>query len=302
MKNERRKKYAMSSLLELIKEKGNTLPPKQYELARFIVNNYTSLAYANTVELARMASVSEATIIRLSYSLGFKGFPDLQQAIRELIHESGAGSLNRYELGSLEDLKECAFCFTFELEKRILEETYASIDKASFESAVGMICDAPCVVVVGVSFNESLAHYAGNYLHVIKENVRIITDLGAREYQVLQEIPKGTVGLVYSFPRYPRKTQSVVGLLQKKKVPMIGITDNVLSPIASQVEKLFLVPQQFITFIDPYAAVMALTHSLLLGVFMKDPEKSRRRVRDYDRFLKSENVHLKDSVDISDLI
>lgn len=292
----------MSSLLDSIKEKGSRLPPKQYELARFIVNNYASLAYANTVELARMASVSEATIIRLAYSLGFRGFPELQQAIRELIHENGTGSLSRYALGSLEDLKECAFCFTFELEKRILDEAFAAIDKATFDAAVEMICKAPSVVVVGTSFNESLAHYAGNYLHVIKENVRIITDLGAREYQVLQEIPKGTVGLVYSFPRYPKKTQSVVSLLQKKKVPLVGITDNVLSPIASQVEKLFLVPQQFITFIDPYAAVMALTHSLLIGVFMKDPEKSRRRVRDYDQFLKSENVHLKDSVDISDLI
>jgi len=292
----------MSSLLELIKEKGSELPPKQYELARFIVSNYSSLAYANTVELARMASVSEATIIRLAYSLGFKGFPELQQALRDLIHDNGSTGLNRYALGSVEDLKDCAFCTTFELEKRILEETYASIDKASFETAVEMICNASCVVVVGTSFNESLAHYAGNYLHVVKENVRIITEFGAREYQVLQEMPKGAVGLVYSFPRYPRKTQSVVEVLKAKKVPMIGITDNVLSPIASQVEKLFLVPQQFITFIDPYAAVMALTHSLLLGVFMKDPEKSRRRVRDYDRFLKSENVHLKDSVDISNLI
>jgi DNA-binding MurR/RpiR family transcriptional regulator len=292
----------MSALLDLIKEKGNSLPPKQHKLARFIVNNYSTLAYANTVELARMAMVSEATIIRLSYSLGFKGFPELQQGIRELIHENGNGSLNRYALGSLDDLTDCAFCITFELEKRILEETYASIDKASFEAAVEMICNAPCVVVVGTSFNESLAHYAGNYLHVIKENVRIITEFGAREYQVLQEIPKGTVGLVYSFPRYPRQTQSVVEVLKAKKVPMIGITDNVLSPIASQVENLFLVPQQFITFIDPYAAVMALTHSLLLGVFMKDPEKSRRRVREYDRFLQSENIHIKDSVDISNLI
>ncbi|MFA0889090.1 MAG: MurR/RpiR family transcriptional regulator [Synergistales bacterium] len=292
----------MSSLLDLIKEKGSHLPPKQYELAKFLINNYSSLQYANTVELARMASVSEATIIRLAYSLGFKGFPELQQAIRDLVKENSSISLNRYALRSFEELKDCAFATTFELEKRILEEAYASIDKESFESAVEMICKAPCVLVVGTSFNESLAHYAGNYLHVLKENVRIITDLGAKEYQVLQEIPRGTVGLVYSFPRYPRKTQSVVEFLKKKKVPMIGITDNVLSPIASRVEKLFLVPQQFITFIDPYAAVMALTHSLLLGVFMNDPEKSRRRVRDYDRFLQSENVHLRDSVDISNLI
>ncbi len=292
----------MKNLLEIIKEKANNLPPKQFELAKYIVNNYQSLAYANVIELSQLSSVSEATIIRLAYSLGFKGFHDMQQKIRELIGETNGGGLVQYKPRSLKDLKDCSYCLIFEMEKRILEETFLSIEKDNFESAVNMICEAPAVVVVGTEFNECLSSYAGYYLHVIKEKVTIISDFGINEKHILQELPPGTLGIVFSTPRYPRKTQKVVDILYQKEIPIIGITDSLLSPIAPFVNNLFTVPQQFVTFMDPYAAIMAFTHSLLLGVFMKNPEKSRKRVKQFDSFLKSEGIHLKDKIDISNLV
>ena len=292
----------MKNLLEIIKEKANSLPPKQFELAKYIVNNYQSLAYANVIELSQRSSVSEATITRLAYSLGFKGFHEMQEKMRDLIRESNGGGLVQYQPKSLKDLKDCSYCLIFEMEKRILEETFLSIDKESFESAVEMICKAQNVVVVGTEFNECLASYAGYYLHVIKENVTIISDYRINDQHVLQELHEETLAIVYSTPRYPRKTQKIVEILHKKEVPIIGITDSVLSPIAPFGKPLFTVPQQFVTFMDPYAAIMAFTHSLLLGVFMNNPDKSRKRVKEFDSFLKSEGVHLKDKIDISNLV
>jgi hypothetical protein len=59
---------------------------------------------------------------------------------------------------------------------------------------------------------------------------------------------------------------------------------------------------QFITFIDPLASAMALVHSLLIGVFLRDPEHSRRQVKIFEEFWKENRLFLRKDIDIVGLL
>jgi DNA-binding MurR/RpiR family transcriptional regulator len=81
----------------------------------------------------------------------------------------------------------------------------------------------------------------------------------------------------------------------KKHDPfLIGLTDSVLSPIAPYCNILFQIPEKFATFIDTNAAYMALIHALAFGVYLKDPEYSKRRMEEYDSFVKKSSYYEQD--------
>ena len=74
-----------SQLDELIKNRLEQLTPNQIKLARHFLANQTDMAFKSAAKIAREVGVSEASVVRFSVALGFKGFSDLQNMLRESI-------------------------------------------------------------------------------------------------------------------------------------------------------------------------------------------------------------------------
>lgn len=70
---------------QLIRENIGNLSPGQRKVAEYILKNQDFFSYATLTKLSKVISVSETTIIRLAYSLGFESFSSLQQKVREEI-------------------------------------------------------------------------------------------------------------------------------------------------------------------------------------------------------------------------
>ena len=70
---------------ELLGGSGGEFSPKQRILVDFLHRNYQKVAFMNITELARETKVSEATIVRLSTSLKFDGYPGLQKAVQRIV-------------------------------------------------------------------------------------------------------------------------------------------------------------------------------------------------------------------------
>ncbi len=67
---------------------------------------------------------------------------------------------------------------------------------------------------------------------------------------------------------------------------IVGISDSVASPIAEYCDPLFIVPQKFISFMDPSAAVVSVIHSVLYGVWLSDKEGCRKRIESRNSLLR----------------
>ena len=76
---------------ELVKEKYELLSPGQKKVATYITENLEECVFKTAQQLGKKADVSETTVIRLSYALGFLGFSDLQAYIqKEFIQLKGS--------------------------------------------------------------------------------------------------------------------------------------------------------------------------------------------------------------------
>ena len=86
----------LKSLSEYIQERFDEFSRSQKDVARYIVDHLDEAAFLTAEELARRASTSSSTVVRFSQSLGFEGYPELQQAaIEEYRHHRGAPATAR---------------------------------------------------------------------------------------------------------------------------------------------------------------------------------------------------------------
>jgi DNA-binding MurR/RpiR family transcriptional regulator len=257
-----------------------------------------NLAYATLADLSRCSGVSETTVVRFVYSIGYGGLAEFKDALRGEIERSKNASmegLSRYdfEQDSYEFPRDTCRAI-FAMEMRIMEETLAKIDKESFEHAVDAIFKAPAMLIVACGTSRSYSHAAGFAFEVLRPNVHKIESLDLSEGAVINSIPPNTVCLVFSAPRYPTTTQKILEVVKRREPFLIGLTGGVLSPIAPYCDILFHIPEKFVTFIDTNAAYMALIHALAFGVYLKDPEYSKKRMEEYDSFVKETNYYEQD--------
>lgn len=68
---------------QLIKDKYSTLSPGQKKIAEYLVDHQEEAILKTAFQLGKTVGVSETTVIRFAYALGFNGFSDMQNSIRQ---------------------------------------------------------------------------------------------------------------------------------------------------------------------------------------------------------------------------
>lgn len=290
------------SLIERIRTGGDLLSPAQKIVGNYILSFYKSLAYVTLSELAKKTSTGQGTIVRFAQVLGYGSFSNLKAALRNEIEKSNPETLEIYSSKNAGAEDATPFDTVFEMERSIMEDTYRLIDKNSFNEAVKIISDSPATIISGTGSNSFLAEYAGYFLGTMKKNVAVVSGTDISDMNLLLDAAEGTAALVFSFPRYPVKTQSIVKVMNERNIRIIGISDSIASPIAEFCAPFFIVPQKFISFMDPCAGVMSLVHSILYGVWLSDKEGCRKRIESRNRLLHDEKVFVSDNVYLPDLI
>ena len=291
------------SLFQKTAELAKNLSPKQLILARYMESNYTNLAYTTMTELARLAGVSETTVVRFVYSLGYKGFPEFMTALRsELTAKKERPLMKAFsiEKGQYEFPQDTCRAI-FSMEMQVMAETLANLNNGDFQRAVDMIFKAKEVLVVGCGANTCCTRALLFALQVMKSNVYAIEKLDITEDSLIRSVSKNAVCVAFTTPRYPSETQNIVKIVNKHHIPIIGISNSLLSPIFSYSEIFFQIPEKYVTYIDANASYMALIHALTFGVYQKDKDKIRKQVEEYNSFARENNYYINGEVDLVEI-
>ena len=287
-------------ILDRLAGLSQELSPRQLKLARFIHANPHGVAFMNSVELSKAAGVSNPTVIRLAYRLGFSGFPEFQKALQKAA-EKKIDSLERFS-GDAASGEEELFQKVLSLEFHVLREMKERLSEEAVSRAVALLENPGEVFVVGLLANTCLAEYLAYFLPISRENVHVLKDFGHEAYGKVRAAEPGAVAVIYSFPRYPAGTQSLGKLFRKQGIPVIGITDSGMSPLAPLADVLLEAPMKFITFIDPCGGAFAMTHALLTAFYMKNPGKMRRKLREFEEFAAERDLFERKDIDIVELV
>ena len=68
-----------------MKQSMPTFSKSQKKIAQALIDNYQETAYMTASRLGALVGVSESTVVRFAYELGYDGYPELQRAIQKAV-------------------------------------------------------------------------------------------------------------------------------------------------------------------------------------------------------------------------
>lgn len=280
-----------NGFLERIKKKGDILSPKQRQLARYILDNYKTVAFQKLTQIAREAGVSEATVVRFTTSLGYAGFhemiEDLQKTVQHelsVVH-SLKSSLKEDRLKNLNILET-----VIKNEQININKLVENVSVEDIEKVVDIIEESEKVYVVGLFFSSYLAEFTGYTLGKVKPNVNIINSENVNINNYLLSCNDKTTVILFSFPRYIKKLLQLGELFRQRSATVIGITDSILSPIRAVSDHLLLVPLTNMSFTDPCSSILLLIQAIILEYIARNPARGEENLRKFDDYLEQMGV------------
>ncbi|ABR48041.1 transcriptional regulator, RpiR family [Alkaliphilus metalliredigens QYMF] len=203
------------------------LTKKQMNLAQYIVHNYKKAIFLSSSELGRKINASDATVIRFSHALGYKGFSEMINALRSEF-DGTISSVSRIEL--LHSPAE----YQTHVDFNQIRECYAqAITNEYFEDLVENLLDSSKCIILGSESTASLAEYL-NY-HLIRYGISsdIIKDNSESIYKIYNEADEETVVISLSVRRYTKFQYYITERLIEKNMKVYSITDSIHSPYNS---------------------------------------------------------------------
>lgn len=255
-----------------IKSEYSRLSKGHKLIANFILENYDKAAFMTAASLGKSIDISESTVVRFAYRLGYQGYRDLQKDLQELI-KSKLTTIQRIKLIESEYLDETnTMTKIMQRDMENIKKTINGIDVEEFDKAIDLVLRSKKKYIVGLRSSSFLAGYLGFYMNFLMEDVHIINSESNDIFEQLLRMKSDDVIIVITFPRYSRRIIDVLDFAKKRKTPIITLTDSLISPSAKAADISLTASSDMISFIDSLVAPMSLINSFIiaLGNLRKD--------------------------------
>ena len=260
-----------SDLLVRLNKNYKTLSKGQKQLAAYITENYDRAAFITASKMGRIVGVSESTVVRFAYALGYDGYPELQKSLQELIRNK-LTSVQRIQLtGDLQPNDVLRSVLKSDVSN--IRATIDSIDNASFNAAINALLEAKKVYIVGLMSAAPLAQFLAYYLGFVMDNVVMVSGAMGNIYEDLFRISSEDVCIGISFPRYSNRTIDSLDFARGKGATIIAITDSVSSPIAEKAEHALIARSDMAGFADSLVAPLSLINAIIVACSLRRREQ-----------------------------
>jgi len=232
------------------------------KVADVILRQPEMAIYASVNEVAAMAGVSEATVMRFCRILGFKGFQDFKIALaREMVIPSPR---LHAEVGGEDDV--ALVRQVFQTSGAALQDTLEILEIGAMKEAAQLLLQARQVMVVGVGGSGPAVAYAGNRFLLLGLKAYMYTDF----YLMLMAVSllsREDVVLAISNLGTTREIVETVGIARGKGARVMCITNNSLSPLARACNPALVTASREMTLPEEAVASLVCQISILDALF-----------------------------------
>lgn len=256
------------------------LPATERRVARALLSHYPAAGLEPAVKLAERAGASAPTVTRYIARLGFSGYREFQQTLRDEMTERAASPMTqpfRYTAdspvaGLLGDVGE--------VNSRLLAECFASLPTDEFHGAVDLLVDPRRrVLAVGGRFSRVMADFLDLHLRMLRDQTRA---LGAHRDDpaiVLLDLGRRDVVVVFDFRRYQHDVLEFARRARSQGAKVVLVTDLWLSPIAEFADLVLPLHTESGSPFDSLVPAAALVETLAMAVLARLGEDARSRLR-----------------------
>mgnify|MGYP000945449630 FL=1 len=257
------------SVLHIIEDNMSSFSKGQKRIGRYILEHYDQAAFMTASKLGKLTEVSESTVVRFATHLGYKGYPEFQSALEELVRNK-LNSIQRMEVtyGRISQSKILETVLKSDADK--IHSTLEKIDQNAFELAVDTILHAKHIYIIGIRSCAPLASFMAFYFTLMFPNVHLIQTSSSSEiFEQMVRIGKEDVIIGISFPRYSMRTLKAMEFANNRSAKVITLTDSVHSPMNLYSSCNLIADSDMASIVDSLVAPLSVINALIVALCMK---------------------------------
>ena len=265
---------------ELVRQRLADLTPAERRLGKVLLGSYPIAGLESLARFAERAGVSPPTVTRFITRLGFRGYPDFQDALRREVQGRLSSPLARYDavpaaVGALSPLDRA-----FESFHAGLNTTLGLVSAPEFDQVVDLLADRRRRVwVVGGRVSDVLARYLAGQLRLLRSGVRLLGGERSTPVQHLIDLGKRDVLVAFDFRRYQRDTIRSSREAARRGAAVVVVTDPWLSPASASARHVLATGVESFAPFDSLVGGMALVEALVGAVLGRLGAQAQLRMR-----------------------
>ena len=251
------------------------MSPQLQRIATFALEHPQDMALDTVAALAREAGVQPSALVRFAQALGYDGFSGLQRVFRGRLVERSNHS------PGLRNYRERIAAFRAGQQRSgpdgvlgqfvadgiaSLEQMHEHVSAADLAAALKELAAAKTVYVLGHRRSFPVAYYLAYALTQLEVPTQLLDSVGGMLRDPAQLIGPKDALIVVSFRNYTPEVLEVAQACHARKVPVIAITDNALSPLARSAKVCFQIEEQTAKPFRMLVAPMCLAQALVVAL------------------------------------
>lgn len=289
-----------NELVNRINSNYSMMSKGQKLLATYITDNYDKAVFLTAAKMGEIVGVSESTVVRFATFLGYKGYPEFQSALEEMVRNK-LNSIQRMEVtyGRIAQSKILEEVLRSDEDK--IKTTLEKIDHSAFELAVNIILKAKHIYIIGIRSCAPLASFMSFYFNLMFENVHLLnTNSSSELFEQMVRIGEEDVIIGISFPRYSMRTLKALEFANNRSAKVITITDSVHSPMNLYSSCNLIADSDMASIVDSLVAPLSVINALVVALCMRKQDEVAETLTMLEDIWGEYQVYENDEIDYID--
>ena len=249
------------------------------------MGNYIEVTYMTAKSMAAALDLSDASIIRFARSIGFSGFSEMREAIRNEINIYDAPHerlLRNYEF---DENIDSLFLQVAKNDFSAHEHFYHNINSSLIDNTAEEIIKADTIHIIGFGTDMIIALFLDWYLRMMGFRTICYTEAGFGFSNRFSVLKKNDLVIMGASPRHLKDERTALELSKRKGAKIVTLTTPRLTDIIMLSDINLTVETRNSEFLNSYVTFMSLCNLILARVYEKDKDRIFNNLRDTSSFI-----------------
>lgn len=266
---------------EKIREYYDHLSRSYRKVAEYIMSNYYEVSFMTAAQLAYAVGVDTTTVVRFSQRLGYNGYPDLLNDIREQVKSEIYAAYEPKELAP--DDPAGIFKDRAEQEQHNLRQMLIHNPPDHIRRIAALLAGAEHILLVAEGYADAVAEMIAQQLRHRLISAEALAFDPVRMAGSLMSMTPATLVIGISATEYGENVAKALAYARSRGCTTLGVVGSLASPVNRVSDQVMYAPTDAP---GPLPSIVALTAALagLVQVAGRDSSESvEKRLEDFQR-------------------
>lgn len=257
-----------------IREYYDRLSPSYAKVADYVMSHYYEVAFMTAAQLSDAVDVDTTTVVRFSQRLGYNGYPELLQDIRQQVKNE---IYSVYEPQALTQNEPAAlFKMQIDQDENNLRQILIQNPPEHLQKIAQICRQAERIYFVAEGYANTAAELVATQLRHQDIPAEAMAEDSVRRAATLANLGKGDLVIGITASEYGESVARALNFAQMQGCQTLGIVGSLDNPVNRTVERVIYAPS---TVAGPLPSIVSLTAALtaLAQILVSRDNKSQKR-------------------------